>query len=319
MKGKKILVTGSLAFDHIMDFPGRFADHILPDKIHVLNLSFLVDTLKKQWGGTAGNIAYNLGMLGEKPFILAGAGNDFGLYAAHLKSVKVNLSLVKISPYDSTAISFIVTDRSDNQIASFYPGAMSWARDLSLKRISFRPDLVIVSANDSRAMVGYCRECQQLKIPYLFDPGQQIPRLSRADIIKCIDRAEIVIGNDYEFELVKKKTGFNQRQILRRVRQALIITKGAEGSVIFTKKDSVNIPAVKAKKIIDPTGAGDAYRAGIIKGLISGWDWLSTGRLAALAAVYAVERHGTQEHSYTLGDIIKRYRKNFGELPKKFL
>lgn len=315
MKQGKILVTGSLAFDHIMDFPGRFADHILPNKIHVLNLSFLVETLKKQWGGTAGNIAYNLALLGEKPLILSAAGRDFGAYARHLRSFKVDLSQVSISKNKLTPTFFVMTDKDDNQIAGFYLGAMAEAPKLSLRKLTKKPSWAVVSPNEPRAMVKYCRECRDFGIKYIFDPGQQIPRLGRSDIIKCIEDAEVLIGNDYEIELLKKKTGLSNGDLLERVRQAVVITKGSRGSIIKTKIKSLKIPAVKPKRNLDPTGAGDAYRAGLIKGIIHNCDWATTGRLAALAAVYAVETYGTQTHHYSLLQFKKKYEKNFGKFP----
>lgn len=314
MRNKKILVTGSLAYDHIMDFPGRFADHILPDKIHILNVSFLVETLKKQWGGTAGNIAYNLALLGEKPTIMSVAGRDFALYKKRLKTAGVDVSQIKEYAKDLTPTFFVMTDKADNQIAGFYLGVMKQSSKLSIKKTNIKFDLAIISPNDPVAMVNLTKECKKLSIPYIFDPGQQIPRLEPEDILNCIVGAKVVIGNDYEIELVCRKTGKNADGLLRKA-ESLIITKGDQGSEIVTKTERFLVPSAKAKKAVDPTGAGDAYRAGLIKGILNNLDWSSSGRLGAICAVYAVEKYGTQEHYYTPQEFTKRYEKNFGKFP----
>lgn len=307
----KILVTGSLAYDHIMDFPGKFSEHILPDKIHILNVSFLVNRLKKQWGGTAGNIAYNLALLGESPVILATAGKDFSAYRKHLAEFGVNLSQVREYQSNLTSTFFVITDQSDNQIAGFYLGVMEKAQKLSIKKVPGKVSLSIISPNDPRAMVNYSDECRQLKIPFIFDPGQQIPRLTGSDIKNSLKGAKILIGNDYEMELIRRKVGWSNLDILKKV-ETIITTKGALGSEILTKSSRLLIPPVKTKKIVDPTGAGDAYRAGIIKGILNNWGWRKSGQVASLAAVYAVEHYGTQEHHYSSKDFIKRYEDNFG-------
>lgn len=315
MKEKKILVTGSLAFDHIMDFPGKFSDHILPDKIHTLNVSFLVDTLKKQWGGTAGNIAYNLGLLGERPEILACAGADFAPYKKHLEQFNVITENIKTDKNDLTPISFVMTDRSDNQITGFYGRVMGKSKNLSLKKLNEIPSLVIISANDALAMIKFAKECRELKVPYIFDPGQQLPRLAADDIINCISGADVIIGNDYEIELVCRKTKLTIIQMLTKLK-VIIVTKGVQGSVIYTNGGLLTIPPVRATKVVDPTGAGDAYRAGLIKGIVNHLSWEESGRLASLSAVYAVEKYGTQEHRYTIENFKIRYEKNFGTFPK---
>ena len=314
MKSKKTLVSGSLAYDHIMDFPGRFADHILPDKIHILNVSFLVDTLKKQWGGTAGNIAYNLALLREKPTVLATAGRDFTPYKKRLKSAGVDVSHIKEYQGDLTPTSFVMTDAADNQIAGFYLGVMSQSSKLPIKQTKVKYDLAIISPNDPTAMVNLARECRKLRIPYIFDPGQQIPRLDPKDILDCIEGARVVIGNDYEMELIRRKSGASNSKILGSV-EALIITKWSEGSEILTSGVNYFIPSVKAKETIDPTGAGDAYRAGLIKGMLNDLTWVQCGQLGALCAVYAVEKYGTQEHTYLPAQFRARFAKNFGDFP----
>lgn len=315
MKKKKILVTGSLAFDHIMNFPGKFSEHILPDKIHILNVSFLVDTLKKQWGGTAGNIAYNLGLLGERPAVLAYAGADFTPYKKHLEEFNIVTEKIRIDKNDLTPISFVMTDRADNQITGFYGRVMARSKNLSLKKVKEEFGLAIISANDPLAMIKFAKECRELKVPHIFDPGQQIPRLTPSDMINCIKGAEVLIGNDYEIELVCRKTGLTIIKMTT-MSKAIIVTKGDHGSAIYTKDGLLTIPAIKATKVVDPTGAGDAYRAGLIKGLINHLSWQESGRLASVAAVYAVEKYGTQEHNYTQAKFKRRYEKDFGKFPK---
>lgn len=314
MKRKKILVTGSLAFDHIMDFPGRFADHILPDKIHILNVSFLVDTLKKQWGGTAGNIAYNLALLGEKPTIMAAAGRDFTSYKKRLKAAGVDVSHIKEYADDLTPTFFVMTDKADNQIAGFYLGVMRESSKLSIKAAKTIFNLAIISPNDPAAMINLAKECKKLNTPYIFDPGQQIPRLESVDILNCIKGAKVVIGNDYEIELICRKTEKSIDGLLAGT-EVLVITRGDQGSQIITRGGKYAIPCVKAKKAVDPTGAGDAYRAGLIKGILNNLSFEESGRLGSLCAVYAVEKYGTQEHSYAPQEFKKRYESNFGKFP----
>ncbi len=308
-----IIVTGSLAFDHIMDFPGRFSEHILPEKIHILNVSFLVDTLKRQRGGVAGNIAHNLALLGEKPAILAAAGEDFSAYGAFLASEGVNISNIKIIPREYTASAFITTDLADNQITGFYPGAMNQADALSLKAIgSKKIDLVLIAADKPSAMRRYARECQELGIPYIFDPSLQIVRLSNEDLEIGIRGAKVLIGNDYEIQLILNRLKTTERELLQHV-ELLISTLGERGSLIHTRRGVIEIPIARPRAITDPTGAGDAYRAGVVKGLLHSWPLEKMGRAAALAAVYAIESYGAQEHSFTQDEFVRRYRENFGE------
>lgn len=310
---KMLVITGSLAFDYIMDFPGRFSEHILPEKIHILNVSFLVNTLKRQRGGVAGNIAYNLTLLGEKPTILATAGEDFKPYANFLAERGVDVSHIKIIPGEHTASAFITTDLADNQITGFYPGAMNNADSLSLKDSNSKEiELVLIGPDKPAAMMKYARECQHLKLPYLFDPSQQIVRLSNEDLLTGLRGAKVLIGNDYEIQLILNRLKCAEEKLLEHV-ELLIITLGEKGSVIRTRNGSMKIPIAKPKKIVDPTGAGDAYRAGIMKGLSHQWPLEKTGKVAALAAVYALESYGAQEHSYTCADFRRRYRENFSE------
>lgn len=310
--GGRVLISGSLAYDHIFDFPGRFAQHILPEKIHLLSVSFLVTKMVRHWGGTGGNIAYNLSLLGGKPLLLAPiGGKDFGSYQKHLEESGVDLCPSVFYPDEFTSTSFVITDQTDNQIAAFYPGVMSRARKLPLKKWRNGVSLMIISPNDPAAMIAYAKECQDTLLPYVFDPGQQIPRLSGKDLRAAIAGAKVLVGNDYEMELVRQKTGWTDDEILGRV-EVMTTTLGEKGSLIHTRQEKLMVPAVTVRKAIDPTGAGDAYRAGLIKGMIEGWSWQKTGRVAATAASFAVEKYGTQEHGYSSQQFVARYQKNFG-------
>lgn len=296
-----VLVTGSLAFDVIMDFPGRFADHIDPTKIHILNLSFLVDTLKKQRGGTAGNIAYNLALLKTPVSILGSGGEDFDEYQSFLQKAGVDVSNIKIVKGEQTSQAFIITDQADNQITAFYPGAMSENLNLSMEA----SDFAVISPNDPKAMVNFAKECQALKIPYMFDPGMQLPRLSDQDLKTGIEGAKILIGNDYEIGMIKKRLKIIKVEIL-------VVTLGEQGSQIHTKEGSMNIRAAKPKEVVDPTGAGDAYRAGFLSGYLKGLDLKECGQMGSVAACYSVEKYGTTTHSFTLNEFQQRYKENYG-------
>lgn len=307
---KRVVVTGSLAFDAIMDFPGRFADHILPDKIHILNLSFTLKTLKRQYGGTAGNIAYNLSLLGERPLLLGAAGGDFGDYRQHLRRVGVDVSKIKIYENLATASFFVITDLADNQIGGFYPGPM--ARKMAIDREDLKKaSLVVVAANNPALMLQYARDCRRVGVGFIFDPAQQVIRLSRNDLLMGMKGARVLIGNDYEMTLIQKKTSLTREKLLELV-EVLVTTWGEKGSLIETRNRRWVIPPAKPRKVLDPTGAGDAYRAGLVKGRLAGWPWEKAGRVASLAAVYAVEEYGTQKHHYAWSDFCRRYKDNFG-------
>lgn len=298
---KNVLVTGSLAFDMIMDFPGKFADHIDTAKIHILNLSFLVDTLKKEKGGTAGNIAYNLALLKTPVSILGSAGEDFKEYQEFLKKAGVDTLQIKISPENLTSQAFIITDQADNQITAFYPGAMSENLKLSVEA----SDFAVISPNDPSAMVNFAKQCQNLKIPYMFDPGMQLPRLTDQDLVTGINGAKILIGNDYEIGLIKKRLKTVKTDIL-------ITTLGEKGSIIQTKDKTIQIASAKPKEVADPTGAGDAYRAGFLAGYLQGKDLKVSGQMGSVAACYAVEKYGTTTHSFTPDEFKQRYKENYG-------
>ncbi|MDO8573607.1 MAG: carbohydrate kinase family protein [Candidatus Daviesbacteria bacterium] len=304
-----ITVTGSLAFDHIMDFPGLFADHIMPDKIHQINLSFLVNTLKKQRGGTAGNIAYNLALLKNPVAILGIAGPDFSEYGKFLQQAGVDTSQIKISE-DSTSSAYIMTDKADNQITAFHPGAMNEAPSLSLDNI--KTDLAVISPNNPEAMVKFTKQCQDKSIKYMLDPGMQLPSLSSDDLKNMVKDADILIGNDYEIALLRDKIQETSDKLLENV-GILITTLGEKGSTIQTKDQNLQINAGKVIQAVDPTGAGDAYRAGFLTGFLKSLDLKTCGQMGSAAACYAVEKYGTTSHTFTVEGFCKRYKENFGE------
>lgn len=311
-----VLVTGSIAYDYIMLFPGYFKDHILPDKIENISVSFLVDSMKRQRGGVATNIAYNLALLGERPRIMATVGQDFSDYRVWLEANGVDTAGIVVIPDEFTASFFVSTDRTQNQIAMFYTGAMAHAGELVIRDELRRGpiDLVVISPTDPRAMVQYVRECQALGLPYIYDPSQQIIRLDGEELAEGVRGSTMTIVNEYEFEMLKNKTGWTASQVAA-VTQVLIVTCGEKGSEIHVGGDTTCIPAVPARKQADPTGVGDAYRAGIIKGYLHKLPWTVTGQMGSLAATYALEELGTQNHRYTLEEFFARFQQAFGALP----
>ncbi len=309
-----IVVTGSIAFDYLMNFPGNFLEHVKPDRINKLSLSFLVDEMVKRRGGCAPNIAYSLALLGEHPVVMGTAGQDFGEYGAWLAAHGVDISGIKIVPDVFTASFFATTDQELNQIASFYTGAMAYARTLSFHDLPAPVDLTIVSPNDPEAMDKYPRECRDLGIPYIYDPGQQVVRATPESLCNGVVGADILVVNDYEYELLKDRTGMSDADLQQAVKRAVIVTLGAEGAVIRLGGGSeIHVPAAPPTQIVDPTGVGDAFRAGLIKGLALGLPWSACGRIGSLAATYVLETKGPQTHAYTLGEFVARYRATFGE------
>lgn len=306
-----MLVTGSLAFDYIMDFPGIFSDHIDPTKIHILNVSFLVDNLKKQQGGTGGNIAYNLALLKNEVSLLGFVGSDFADYEIFLRKAGIDTRGLSIKEDELTAQANIITDKKDNQITAFYPGAMKYTKSLSIKSLK-GIDFCVIAPNDPEAMIKFVLECKQLKIPYLFDPGMQLPRVSDDDLKKGIEKAEILIGNDYEIAVIKKRLKASDEDLLGKVK-ILITTLGEKGSVIKIRDSKYDISACKPKKILDPTGAGDAFRAGFLAGYLQGLNLEVCGKMGSVAACYAVEKYGTTAHKFTLEEFKERFRESFGE------
>ena len=308
-----MLITGSIAYDYIMQFPGYFHDHILPDKIANLSVSFLVDSMKKQRGGVATNIAYNLALLGERPRIMATVGQDFAEYRAWLEANNVDTRAIIAIPDDFTASFFVSTDGKQNQIAMFYTGAMAHAHKLSFKEHARGEpiDLVVISPNDPRAMVQYAHECKELGLPYIYDPSQQIIRLNGEELADGVRGSTMTIVNEYEFEMLKNKTGWNDAQVIAQT-QTLIVTLGEKGSHIHTGGKMLSVSIVPARRQADPTGVGDAYRAGIIKGYLKKLPWETIGKIGSLAATYVLEEHGTQNHRYTLPEFSERFRQAFG-------
>lgn len=308
-----VVLTGSIAYDYIMSFPGYFKDHILPDKIHEISVSFLVDSMKKQRGGIAPNIAYSLALLGERPKIMATVGEDFEDYRRWLELHYIDTSSIIVIPNEFTASFFVSTDKNQNQIASFYTGAMAHAHMVSFRdHVNGGIQFAVISPNDPRAMVQYVAECKALGIPYIYDASQQIVRVSDKDLIEGCTGSKMVILNDYELEMLKNKTGWNDEQVAAST-ETLIVTYGDKGSKITRDGKTIDIPIAPPRKEGEPTGTGDAYRSGIIKGVMHNFSWEFTGRLGSLAATYVLEEYGAQNHRYSLQEFQERFRQEFGE------
>ena len=305
-----VIVCGSVAYDNVMVFPGRFRDHILPDRIHMLNVAFLVPSLRRDFGGCAGNIAYNLGLLGVPGLPMATVGRDFGAYADWMRATGVDASQVRVIDDEYTAQAFITTDLDDNQITAFHPGAMNHSH---LNRVSQVPGctLGVVAPDGRQGMVEHARQFAEAGIPMLFDPGQGLPMFDGPELLDFIDQAAWVAVNDYEGQLLCERTGLTHREIASRVR-ALVVTRGAEGSVIHADGREYVIPAARPDAVADPTGCGDAYRAGLVYGLQQGLDWETTGRVASLMGAIKVAHAGTQSHSFGLDELRDRFRAAFG-------
>jgi adenosine kinase len=313
----RIVVTGSLAFDYIMDFPGYFKDHMLMEKAHMLSVSFLVDSMRKMRGGVAGNVAYNLALLGERPLLVGAAGHDFGEYRARLEQDGVDTSGVAVIEHEFTSSCFINTDKANNQIVAFYAGAMGHDHRFSLSdRGVSQSDLVLISPTSPEAIERFARECQQRGVPYIFDPGKQTPRMEADHLRLGLQGARALVGNDYEFGMMAKKLEISEAALIGSV-PLTVVTRGAEGSLIYTSGQlAAEIPTAAVSDVTDPTGAGDAYLAGLAFGIARDLPLEVVGRIAALAAAYAIEQRGGQEHSYTRHDFAERYRAAFGhELP----
>jgi adenosine kinase len=307
-----IVVTGSIAFDYLMSFPGKFTEHFLPEHMQRVSLSFLVDSMDKRRGGCAPNIAYTLALLGERPRLMGTAGQDFDDYRRWLEAAGVDTSLVKQVSDKFTASFFCSTDADSNQIASFYTGAMANAAELSFRTVG-DCRIAIISPNDPQAMVQYAEECRALGIPYIWDPGQQCARMSGDELREGVEGAAIVICNDYEFELIRQKTALDEDAIVARA-GSLIITRGEHGSTARQGSRQVSVPAVAPHRIVDPTGVGDAFRGGLLKGMAMEADLETCCRLGSVAATYALEHLGGQSHAYTWDEFRKRYAAHFGAL-----
>jgi adenosine kinase len=295
-----------------MVFPGQFKDHILADKMHVLSVSFLVESLKRMRGGTAPNIAYNLALLGERPKLAGVVGEDFEEYRLWLESRGIDTSGIVAIPGEFTSSCFINTDLKDNQITAFYPGAMSHAGRISFQDERYAAtDLVIIAPNDPEAMLKYAAECTARGIDYLYDPSMQAPRMTGEQLEQGFKGAKILTGNDYEFAMMSEKMGITEAELRRRT-PITVMTRGEAGALITVEGVEYEIPVAKPQQVVDPTGAGDAFRAGLVKGMARGFPWPVVGRMAALSAVYAIEHAGPQQHSYTIAEFVERYRENFG-------
>ncbi len=307
-----IVITGSVAYDYLMSFPGKFTDHILPEKIDKISLSFLVDTLKRQHGGNAANIAYSLALLGERPRVVAAVGKDFTPYRETLDRAGVDTSSIKVFEDAYTASFFCNTDLEGNQIASFYAGAMKHAPELSIVEPSGEaPDLVLVSPNEPRAILRSAEQCRESGFPFMYDPSQQITSMTGDELRSGLQGAKMLILNDYEIGMFTQKTGLDQTQILAEV-ETLVVTLGDKGSVIHTQEGMIEVPTAKPARIVDPTGVGDAFRSGLVKGLVRGIPLDVAGRMGSLAAAYVLETEGPQDHVYTLNEFIERYEETFG-------
>jgi adenosine kinase len=310
-----VIVTGSIATDYLMKYPGHIREHIHMEQGKI-SLSFLVEEKAMSRGGCGPNIAYSLALLGQRHRLMGTAGQDFGDYKAWLESRGVDTSLVRTYPDDFTATYTVITDLDQNQIAGFHAGAMSRARELSFRDL--RPDdieLVIISPNDPVGMLKYTEECRELGIRFIFDPSQQLARFDGQQVLHGLLGAHALTVNDYELEMIKQKTGLDEAAILRQVK-ILVVTRGADGATLMSRKRRVDVPVVPPVAIADPTGVGDAFRAGLITGLVRGYPWEVTGRLGALAATYCLEQVGTMSHQYTLPEFATRYRENFGDAPE---
>ncbi|MCA1962192.1 MAG: carbohydrate kinase family protein [Desulfomonile sp.] len=309
----KIFVSGSLAYDRIMDFPEKFSDYILPDKIHVLNVCFLVNGVTEQFGGTAGNIAYNLALLGERPIILASAGKDFQSYENWLTSHGLPLDGIRRIPDEFTAGAYITTDQADNQITGFNPGAMKHPCLYPVDGVDPSTALGIVAPGNVEDMETLCRQYRERGIPYIFDPGQQIPAIPTDSLVEMLTGSRILISNDYELEMIMRSTGMSRPDLLNRT-GTVITTLGDRGSLVCTSEGESAIPVAKAAQVLDPTGAGDAFRAGLIKGLAVGVDLEVCARMGAVAASFSVECRGTQCHRFSHEQFKQRYEAEFGPL-----
>ena len=305
-----ILVTGSIAFDTIMVFPDRFRNHLLPEQLHILNVCFLTPQIRREYGGTAGNIAYNLKLLGEDPLVMATVGEDAAPYIARFDTLAIRTRLLRRVPGTFTAQAFITTDLDDNQITAFHPGAMEHSHENHVDR-ALAARLAIVAPAGKLGMLQHARECAQAGVPFIFDPGQGLPMFSPEEIREFLRLADYVAVNDYEGKLLEEKAGRKLESLAREVK-ALVCTLGGKGSLILAGGERHEIPIVAAEQISDPTGCGDAYRAGLLYGIAHGWDWPSTGRLGAVMGAIKIAQRGAQNHSPARDEIEARFRHAFG-------
>jgi adenosine kinase len=306
----RALICGSMAYDTIMVFQDRFRNHLLADKLHMLNVSFLVPQMRREFGGCAGNIAYNLMLLGDPAVVLATVGHDFGPYADWLDRQGVSREGITVVAEEHTGQAFITTDLDNNQLTAFHPGAMGQSHR---NRVGDVADVAlgIVSPDGRDGMIQHSQQFAAAGIPFIFDPGQGLPMFGGEDLKAFIDQATWVTVNDYEWSLMAERTGWSEADIAGKV-EALVVTQGGEGSIIYTKGGKLAIPPAPARQVVDPTGCGDAYRAGLIHGLLQGLPWETTGRIASLLGSLKIETRGTQNHSFTMASFRERYRAIFG-------
>ncbi len=309
----KTLICGSMAYDNIMVFHDRFKNHILPEQIHILNVSFLVPDMRREFGGCAGNIAYNLKLLGGEPLIMATVGEDSAPYMHRLKQLHLDASHVREVPGSYTAQAFITTDLDDNQITAFHPGAMAHSHQNRVADAA-GVGIGIISPDGRDGMIEHARQFHEAGIPFVFDPGQGLPMFSGEELLEFLRLATYCTVNDYEAKLISDRTGRSIESLAREV-DALIVTLGGDGSRIFTKQTQIDIPCAKPDALVDPTGCGDAYRAGLLYGLTREWDWEKTGRLASLMGSIKIAQRGGQNHHLTRDEIASRYQGAFGQLP----
>jgi len=310
---KKILVTGSIAYDTIMVFPDRFRNHLLADQLHILNVCFLTPQMRREYGGTAGNIAYNLKLLGEEPLVMASVGEDIQPYLKRFAELGIGTQLFKQIPGQFTAQAFITTDLDDNQITAFHPGAMNHSHENHVTP-GLGAGLATIAPDGKDGMLQHARECAKAGVPFVFDPGQGLPMFSGAELEEFVRLADYVAVNDYEGKMLQERTGRTLEAIARDV-EALVCTLGARGSLIFAGGKRHEVPSVPAEAVVDPTGCGDAYRAGLLYGIAQGWDWPSTGRLGALMGSIKIEQRGAQNHRPTNEEIKARFKREFSYSP----
>ena len=295
---KNIIVSGSLAYDRIMDFPGYFSDHILPEKIHMLSVTFQVNSVKEKFGGTAGNIAYALSLLGENPVISSAIGHDYKRYFDWFAKNGIATDNIKIIEDEFTAGAYITTDKADNQITGFHPGAMKYSSSLDFARFNPKETIVTVSPGNLADMINYPEICKAKGIDYIFDPGQALPMLDGEKLAQAIGGCRILVANDYEIELITAKTGLNKAALLK-LAKAIIVTQGELGSLVSTPTEECHIPAVKPKQAVDPTGCGDAYRGGLLSGLVHCKSLQDSARMGSVCASFCVECYGTQDYTFS--------------------
>lgn len=319
----RVIVTGSVAYDYLMSFPGKFMDVIVPDRMQRISVSFLVDEMRRVRGGVAPNIAYGMSLLGVRAHVMATAGQDAVDYRSWLESEGVDVSLLEIDQDVFTASFFVSTDLDQNQIATFYAGAMARASRLGFANLDRSAlELVLISPNDPAAMARYADECRTLRIPFVYDPSQQVARLSGEELLAGLEGAEVLIGNEYEFGVIEKKTGLSESSLLDKV-PVVVVTRGEQGSTITVRGGGAKVlgvstthqipPATLRTTALDPTGVGDAYRAGLVAARLARLPWDAAGKVGSLAAVYALETLGPQPRRYSIDDFLVRYAESFGQ------